>query len=118
MTECRNVARLGSACAGPGVWGGLGWGDRVHVVCADVGALTRQDEWIETFDAAMSRGFGPHETTLKYSAALVRPGGTVLLSEPPAGKTSRWEQAVVEGAGLEGPELILHLARFTKKTER
>ena len=96
----------------------LGWGNRVRVVCADVGALTRQDEWCETFDAAMSRGFGPHETTLKYSAALVRPGGTVLVSEPPAGSANRWEQAVVKGAGLDGPELILHLARFIKKTER
>jgi 16S rRNA G527 N7-methylase RsmG len=96
----------------------LGWGNRVRVVCADVGALTRQDEWRETFDAVMSRGFGPHETTLKYSAALVRSGGTVLLSEPPAGSKNRWEDAVVAGAELEGPELILHLARFTKKTER
>jgi len=66
----------------------------------------------------MSRGFGPHETTLKYSAALARPGGTVLLSEPPAGSKNRWDAAVVAAAGLEGPELVLHLARFTKKTER
>jgi hypothetical protein len=41
-----------------------------------------------------------------------------LVSEPPAGSANRWEQAVVAAAGLEGPELILHLARFTKKTER
>ena len=96
----------------------LGWSHRVRVVCADVAALTRQDEWRDTFDAVMSRGFGPHETTLKYSAALARPGGTVLLSEPPAGSKNRWDAAVVAAAGLEGPELVLHLARFTKKTER
>ena len=96
----------------------LGWGDRVRVVCADVGTLTRQDEWRETFDAAMSRGFGPHETTLKYSATLVRPGGVILLSEPPASNKSRWEPTVVEGAGLIGPEFVQHLARFIKKTER
>lgn len=143
--SCRNIVDLGSGAGVPGLVvaelrpelhitlvdrrakrtdaleravASLGWSHRVRVVCADVAALTRQDEWRDTFDAVMSRGFGPHETTLKYSAALARPGGIVLLSEPPAGSKNRWDAAVVAAAGLKGPELVLHLARFTKKTER
>ena len=76
----------------------LGWSDRVEVVCADV------DPWGQgpgaaRFAAAVSRGFGPAETTLRLSRRCVRPGGLIVLTEPPAHLGDRW--ADVDTTGLD-----------------
>jgi len=95
----------------------LGWSQRIQVVCADVGALARNPEWRGQFDAVVSRGLGPHETTLRLSTALAAPGGSIILSEPPTGGPSRWDPALIEALGLTGPERFSHVARFIKKTD-
>lgn len=41
------------------------------------------------FDAAIARGFGPPEFTLRSAVACVRPGGVIVISEPPSG--DRWD---------------------------
>lgn len=73
----------------------LRWTDRVSVVCADV------EEYIvgaPLIDVAVARGFGPPETTLRLGAALVRPGGRVIISEPPAGE--RWSSDLLSEVGV------------------
>lgn len=87
-------------------------GDRVVVECRDVEELARDAAWIGRFDAAMSRGFGPPALTLRWSRALVRAGGAVLISEPPSGVPDRWEPALVRGLGLTGPERVGGIAVF------
>ena len=67
----------------------LGWADRVEVLTADTDQLTAEDR---RFDAAVARGFGPPATTLAVAASLVRPGGLVVISEPPPGTRSRWDE--------------------------
>lgn len=86
--------------------------DRVEVECRDVEELARDAAWVGRFDAAMSRGFGPPAQTLRWSRALVRAGGAVLISEPPAGTPDRWEPALVRGLGLRGPERVGGIAVF------
>ena len=42
-----------------------------------------QQEWRGQFDVVTARGFGPPSATLECSLGLVRPGGVILISEPP-----------------------------------
>lgn len=87
-------------------------GDRVAVECRDVADLVQDPAWQGRFDAAMSRGFGPPSQTLRWSRVLVRSGGAVLVSEPPAGTPDRWDRAQVAALGLRGPERVGGVAVF------
>lgn len=92
----------------------LGWRQRVSVICADVETVAFDPQHAGSYDAAISRGFGPHETTLRLSADLVHPGGVVVISEPPEGEPSRWRPELVGDLGLEGPERLGPVARFRR----
>ena len=67
----------------------LGLQHRVEVRTADVDEIVRTSAG--TFDAATARGFGPPMTTARAGLTLVRPGGPVVISEPPVGE--RWAPA-------------------------
>ena len=90
----------------------LGWRDRVEVICADVTDLVRDPRHAAAYDAVVSRGFGPHETTLRLSAGLVAAGGVIVVSEPPEGTPERWPADLVSDLGLTGPERLGPVARF------
>ena len=92
----------------------LGWRGRVSAICADVATLVRDPNHTGGYDAVISRGFGPHETTLRLSAGLVRPGGVIVVSEPPEGTPGRWSPALVAELGLEGPVRLGPVARFNR----
>ncbi len=70
----------------------LGWTDRVTVVAADAAAVAETSP--QGFDAVVARGFGPPESTLELAVRLVRPGGRIVISEPPTG--DRWSPAMLE----------------------
>lgn len=72
----------------------LGWGDRVSVICADVESFLPTDP----FDAVVARGFGPPEFTLSAAARLVRPGGPMVISEPPG--ADRWDEDLLIRLGV------------------
>lgn len=94
---------------------GLGWRNRVSVVCADVASLARDPVHVARYDVVVSRGFGPHETTLRVSTTLTRPGGVVVLSEPPADAPHRWRPELLDEVGVDGPERLGPVARFTRR---
>ncbi|MGH9133997.1 MAG: 16S rRNA (guanine(527)-N(7))-methyltransferase RsmG [Ilumatobacteraceae bacterium] len=75
--------------------GALGYGGWVTVRCCDTDALLAAGE---RFDAVTARGFGPPSRTLRTAAGLVRPGGRIVISEPPAG--DRWPAREVAKLGL------------------
>jgi 16S rRNA (guanine527-N7)-methyltransferase len=77
--------------------------EHVEVVDDDVEQLVRRDGHRHGFDAATARGFGPPTTTLRAATGLVRPGGTVVISEPPTG--DRWDHGVLEDLGVESQRL-------------
>lgn len=80
--------------------GRLGWVDGVDVLAADADevAATRG----QAFDAAVARGFGPPDRTLRTGSRLVRAGGLVIVSEPPPGDDGgRWPPALLDELGLE-----------------
>ncbi len=73
-----------------------GLAPRVVVVCADatalVGACSAGDRPLA--DAAVARGFGPPSVTIRTMTGLVRPGGRLVVTEPPVG--DRWDHALLE----------------------
>ena len=66
--------------------GRLGWQARITVITADADGLILD----RPVDAAVARGFGPPDVTLRVSARLVHPGGLIVVSEPPDRDTGRW----------------------------
>ncbi len=90
----------------------LGLDGRSEVWCARAEELGREPRVRERFEAVVARGFGPPATTLECAAPLVRPGGWVIVSEPPTRR--RWpadgvgQLALVEAPPLPG------VARFER----
>jgi 16S rRNA (guanine527-N7)-methyltransferase len=78
--------------------------DRVVVACTDATAWPSQDAELVT-----ARGFGPPEPTLRLAARIVRPGGAVVISEPPAG--DRWAPELLAELGVRRT-VIGAVARF------
>ena len=73
----------------------LGFTDQVEVVTGDVASLRGRGA-----DAAVARGFGAPGATLAAAAAVTRPGGTIVISEPPAPAAQRWPAALLTAAGV------------------
>jgi len=89
--------------------------DRVTVRCSEITDMTKDSTWAKHFDVAMSRGLGPPIQTLNLSRDLVKPGGAIIISEPPPDSDSRWDQQQVRALGLEGPSRIGAVAMFHVK---
>jgi len=86
--------------------------ERVRVRCADAEDLSHLPGWQGSFDAAISRGFGPPLVTLTLSASFVRVGGVVVISEPPDEIPDRWAGVNLVSLGLRGPQRIGPVAVF------
>lgn len=109
----------------------LGLADRVEVWCGRAEVIGHEDRARERFDAVVARGFGPPATTLECATGLVRPGGRVIVSEPPARRSWPTEALaelrlveVVEGrvAGVAAferlPDLPAEVPRSGKQLQR
>ena len=90
----------------------LGWDDQVTVRAVDAEQLIRQAGG--TFDAAVARGFGPPDVTLSVAARLVRPGGVIVISEPPHG--DRWPRELVDRLGVVRDVGPRGVARFVRRS--
>ncbi|MFM8793684.1 MAG: RsmG family class I SAM-dependent methyltransferase [Acidimicrobiales bacterium] len=75
--------------------------DRVEAITTEVESLTRDPEHAGRYAAVVSRGFGPPEVTLRLARALAKNGGTIVISEPPAGTPSRWPEELLSELSLE-----------------
>ncbi|MEN9803469.1 MAG: putative ribosomal small subunit methyltransferase [Actinomycetota bacterium] len=82
--------------------GRLGLRGRIEAWAGDVADLPRSQR--SQWDVATSRGFGSPAYTAHYAAAVVRPGGLLLVSEPPDSTGERWlsDDVTQEGFDLEG----------------
>ena len=89
--------------------------DRVTVRCCEISDMTKDSTWAKHFDVEMSRGLGPPIQTLNLSRDLVKPGGVIIISEPPPDSDSRWDEQQVRALGLEGPSRIGAVAMFHVK---
>ena len=74
----------------------LGLADRVTVLAGDASHVVLD----VPVDAVTARGFGPPATTLLAAARLVRPGGTIVISEPPAAERGPLAATLLGRAGV------------------
>lgn len=74
----------------------LDWSGRVQVIAADVSEVAAVEGG--AFDAVVARGFGPPASTLTTAVQLVRPGGWIVISEPPSG--DRWAPEMLDTLGV------------------
>jgi 16S rRNA (guanine527-N7)-methyltransferase len=81
----------------------LGLADRVSVVCDRAEAVGRDPEHRGLNDLVVSRSFGPPAVTAECAAPLLRPGGLLVVSEPPSGSVDRWPADGLAEVGLAEP---------------
>jgi 16S rRNA (guanine527-N7)-methyltransferase len=90
---------------------GLGATDRAEVVAADAEQVVRRSP--AAFDVVSARSFGPLLEVMRLAAQLLRPGGWLIVSEPPDG-TPRIDPGevialgMVDGGQVRGPAGAVH----------
>ena len=94
---------------------GLGWEDRITVLTCDIADLGKQPEHTGQYDAVVCRGFGSPEVTAPLARPLLKNGGTLIVSEPPSPKPSRWTSELLEKTGFDPPEYLPGVVRLTAK---
>jgi 16S rRNA (guanine527-N7)-methyltransferase len=83
----------------------LAMDDRVQVRHLRAEDLGRQAAARGRADAVTARSFGPPAVVAECAAPLLRPGGVLLVSEPPGGGPGRWDAGALVALGLGEPEL-------------
>lgn len=95
----------------------LGLADSVTVVDGDTAGFTRAlrdapDPDDRAVDVVTARSYGPPLVVLADAAHLLRPGGVVLISEPPASATARWTPAELDELGVIDDGALDGIRRF------
>lgn len=85
--------------------------DHVTVACRDASEVVSEVAGgVETgFDVVTARGFGPPEFTLRTAVGCLRPGGCIVISEPPTG--DRWPDELLDELHLS-PTRVGTVIRF------
>jgi 16S rRNA (guanine527-N7)-methyltransferase len=97
----------------------LGLADRVIVARARAEEAGRWPELRSSFDRVLSRSFGPPAVTAECAAPFLRPGGWLVVSEPPAPEgVERWPDAGLALLGLAPAEPALAGTRFVRIVQR
>lgn len=81
----RSVDFLGEAISMLGLLGA------VDVVQSRAEDLSRMPEWRETADLVVARGFSGPAITAECASGLLKPGGHLVVSEPPGSSGDRWD---------------------------
>jgi 16S rRNA (guanine527-N7)-methyltransferase len=97
----------------------LGLEDRVEVVSGRAEDLGRTPGARSRADAVTARSFGLPPVTAECAAPLLRPGGVLVVSEPPGGPGDRWDAEGLAALGLAvaehraGPPAVALLVQAT-----
>jgi 16S rRNA (guanine527-N7)-methyltransferase len=98
----------------------LGWQDRIRVHLGEAEDAGRDPALAESFDVVTARSFGPAAVTAECGCRLLRPGGHLVVSEPP-GAPDRWPSEALRPLGLmpatllgDGPARLAVLMRDEK----
>ncbi|MFM2076861.1 MAG: putative ribosomal small subunit methyltransferase [Actinomycetota bacterium] len=71
----------------------LGVTDRVVVLTEDVAAVAGRSP--AAFDVVSARSFAAPSITARWASVLLRPGGVLIVSEPPEDDPERWSAALL-----------------------
>ncbi len=83
--------------------GRLALADRVSVAAIDAAQLAPASA-----DAIVARSFGPPAAVAELAGRLLRPGGRLVVSEPPDPEPARWSPALLGRCGLRRLEDVDH----------
>lgn len=86
--------------------------DRVLALLGRAEAVGRDAAQRGRHDLVVARGFGPPSVTAECSAPLLRPGGRLVVSEPPDSDGQRWRADVLELLGLR-PAVVVRVQQGT-----
>lgn len=75
---------------------------RIVVVEARAEEAARRPDLREAYDAVVARSFGPPPVTAECAVGFLRPGGRLVVSEPPDLDAARWPSDGLEALGF-GP---------------
>jgi 16S rRNA (guanine527-N7)-methyltransferase len=76
-------------------------GERVSVVRGRAEVVARDPAWRERADLVVSRSFGRPAVTAECAVGLLRPGGRLVVSEPPvADAATRWPAGPLADLGF------------------
>lgn len=79
----------------------LGWERRVHAVHDRAEDLARRERWRTWADLVVARSFGPPAATAECGVGFLRPGGILVVTEPPEESTTeRWPVEGLRQLGL------------------
>lgn len=95
----RRIAFLGDAVSR------LGLAGRVRAVEARAEEAAHTD-LRGTFDLAVARGFAAPAVTAECGAGFLRPGGLMVVAEPPGGAPERWDEAGLLELGMRRGESL------------
>jgi 16S rRNA (guanine527-N7)-methyltransferase len=84
----------------------LDLGDRVQVVTARAELVGREAAHRGVAAAVVARSFATPPVTAECAAPLLRPGGSLIVSEPPGSTSGRWPAAGLDLLGM-GPVRVL-----------
>lgn len=85
----------------------LGIEGRAVVACGRAEELARRPDLRQAHDLVVARAFGMPATTAECAAGFLRPGGRLVVSEPPGpADRKRWPAEGLAELGLVGPEIV------------
>lgn len=80
--------------------------DQVDVVTGRAEDLARVDGLAGSFDLVVTRSFGPPAVTAECAVGFLRPGGRIVVSEPPTDEGTRWPSSGLALLALVADEKI------------
>ena len=83
--------------------GSLALGGRVRTLCGRAEEVGRDEAHRSRYDAVCARSFGAPAVVAECAAPLLRPGGRLVVSEPPTGR-DRWPADGLALVGLQRSE--------------
>ncbi|HUF35919.1 MAG TPA: RsmG family class I SAM-dependent methyltransferase [Gemmatimonadales bacterium] len=81
----------------------LGLQDRVTVACGRAEELAREPALRGAFELVVARSFGLPAVTAECAVGFLRPGGRLVVSEPPEPQEGRWDATGLSRLGLSVP---------------
>ncbi len=89
----------------------LGWADRCEVVLDRAELVARRPDLRGVCDLVVARGFAAPAVTAECAAGFLRPGGLLVVSEPPEGP-DRWSDRGLAELGMARVIVAPHTFRF------
>jgi 16S rRNA (guanine527-N7)-methyltransferase len=93
------------------------WDGRVAVVRAAAEDLAHDASHRSSYDIVVSRSFGSPALTAECAAGFLRPGGRLLVAEPPTPDAARWPEAGLRTLGLAVEDAGGSVAVFVQRAE-